>query len=133
VLAAPAVAAGAAALFAFPLRVGGVRLGALTLYQPRSGRLTDAQHADALTMADIVLQSVLALQAEASPGALAIELEALNGGRAEVHQATGMVSVQLSVDVAEALARLRARAFREGRPLAAVAADIVARRDRFDA
>ena len=44
-----------------------------------------------------------------------------------------MVSVQLSVSVAEALVRLRARAFREGTAARAdVAADIVARRVRFD-
>ena len=37
VFAGPAVAAGAGALFSFPLRMGAVRLGALTLYQPRPG------------------------------------------------------------------------------------------------
>ena len=84
-------------------------------------------------MADIVLQVVLALQAEAPPGALAPELETLSGARAEVHQAAGMVSVQLSVTVAEALVRLRARAWVDGRPLGELAADIVARRVRFDA
>jgi hypothetical protein len=130
-LAGQALAEGAAALFAFPLRLGGVRLGALTLYQPWSGRLSDAQHADALAMADLVLQIVLGLQAGAAPGALAVDLEPLNGDRAEVHQAAGMVSVQLSVSVAEALTRLRGRAFAEDRPLAELAADIVDRRLRF--
>jgi hypothetical protein len=42
-----------------------------------------------------------------------------------------MVSVQLSVSVAEALTRLRGRAFAEDRPLADLAADIVDRRLRF--
>ena len=41
-----------------------------------------------------------------------VELEALGAGRAEVHQAAGMVSVQLSVSVAEARLRLRKRALR---------------------
>ena len=125
--------AGAAALFSFPLRLGGVRLGALTLYQPWPGRLTDAQHADALAMADVVLRVVLALQSQAPTGSLALELEALGAGRAEVHQAAGMVSVQLSVSVAEALVRLRARAFSDGQPLTALAADVVGRRVRFEA
>jgi len=133
VFAAPAAATGAGALFSFPLRMGAVRLGALTLYQQRPGGLSDAQHADALLMADVVFQVVIARQAEAPPGTLAVGLEALSRDRAEVHQAAGMVSVQLSVSVAEALVRLRARAAREGRPLAAVAADIVARHTRFDA
>jgi len=62
-----------------------------------------------------------------------LELEALGAGRAEVHQAAGMVSVQLSVSVAEARLRLRERAFAESRPLASLAADVVGRRVRFEA
>jgi AmiR/NasT family two-component response regulator len=62
-----------------------------------------------------------------------VELEALGAGRAEVHQAAGMVSVQLSVSVAEARLLLRKRAFAESRPLAALAADVVGRRVRFEA
>jgi len=52
--------------------------------------------------------------------------------RAQVHQATGMISVQLGVSPAEALAHLRAHAYADGRLLAEVAADVVARRLRFD-
>lgn len=131
-LAGPAVAAGAAAPFSFPLRQGTVRLGALTLYQPKPGRLSDPQHADALAMADVIFQVVLAVQSQAPPGTLAVELEVLASDRAEVHQAAGMVSVQLSVSVAAALARVRARAFGDAQPLALLAAGIVARRVRFD-
>lgn len=128
---APALGAGAAALFAFPLRVGGVRLGALTLHRARAGPLSDGQYADALAMADLVVQVVLARQADAPPDALATELRTLGHARAEVHQASGMVSVQLGVSVAEALVRLRAHAFGEGRTLAAVAGDVVGRRLRL--
>ncbi|KHD73897.1 ANTAR domain-containing protein, partial [Actinoplanes utahensis] len=52
--------------------------------------------------------------------------------RAVVHQATGMVSVQLEAGPEEAFARLRAHAFAAERELEAVAADVVARRLRFD-
>ena len=38
--------AGGRAVFAFPLRLGAVRVGALDLYRDRPGRLTDDQHAD---------------------------------------------------------------------------------------
>lgn len=127
-----ALARGAAALFSFPLRVGAVRLGALTLHRARPGPLSDHQYADALAMADLVVQSVLARQAGAPPGALARELEVLSHARAEVHQASGMVSVQLDVSVAEALVRLRAHTYAEDRTLAAVASDVVARRLRLD-
>jgi len=43
-----------------------------------------------------------------------------------------MISVQLGVSLAEALARLRAHAYGNDRPIARMAADVVARRLRFD-
>jgi hypothetical protein len=49
-----------------------------------------------------------------------------------VHQATGMVKVQLNVGIAEALVRLRAYAYAEERPIEDVARDVVGRRLRFD-
>src|SRR5579863_8297663 len=72
--AGPAVEAGVRAVFGFPLHVGAVRLGALNLCRDRPGPLSDAQHADALVMADIAAQAVLVLQADAPPGKLAFEL-----------------------------------------------------------
>jgi len=48
-----------------------------------------------------------------------------------VHQASGMVSVQLGVSVAEALIRLRAQAFAENRLVSEIGDDIVSRRFRF--
>ena len=127
----PAVGAGVAAIFAFPLRAGAVRLGAVTLYQVHRGRLSDEQYADALVMAGVVASAVLGHQAGAPPGELAEELETLASSRAEVHQATGMISVQLEVSAAEALVRLRAHAYAEGRTLRDVAADVVGRRLRL--
>ena len=129
----PALEAGVRAIFGFPLRVGAVRLGALDLYRDRPGPLTDEQHADALVMADVAAQAVLVLQANAPPGQLAAELQAGTDFQYVVHQAAGMVAVQLGVSVAEALVRLRAYAFGNGRSLAGVARDVVARRLRFDA
>ena len=52
--------------------------------------------------------------------------------RAAVHQASGMVSVQLGISVGDALSRLRARAFAADRTIGDVAADVVARQLRFD-
>jgi hypothetical protein len=48
-----------------------------------------------------------------------------------IHQAAGMVSVQLGVDVDAALVELKARAVLEDRPLEDLARDVVARRLRF--
>lgn len=128
----PAVEAGAHAVFGFPMQVGAVRLGALNLYRDRPGVLTDDQHADALVLAGVAAREVLAIQAEAPPGTLAAELEAGSNFHLVVHQATGMIAAQLDVSVAEAMIRLRAYAFANGRLLRDVADDVVARRVRFE-
>jgi hypothetical protein len=127
----PAVAAGARAVFGFPLRVGAIRLGALNVYREQPGPLSDDQHADALVMAGVAARAVLAMQAGAPPGSLAVELEAGADFHLAVHQAAGMVSAQLDVSVVEALIRLRAHAFAHDRRLTDVAQDVVARRLRF--
>ncbi len=128
---APAVEAGAAAVFAFPLRLGGIHLGTLTFNNDRAGRLTDDQYEEALFMVAVVTQSVLSMQAHAAPGAVAAALEALVGG-GEVHQAAGMFAVRLGISVPEALVRLRALAYLAGRPLADVAASVIAGREDLD-
>jgi hypothetical protein len=129
----PALDAGARAVFGFPLRTGAVRLGALNLYLDQPGSLSDDQHADALVMADVAAEAVLLLQAEAPPGALATELEASAELQFAVNQAAGMVAAQVGCTVTQALIRLRAHAFGNGRPLADVAGDVLARHLRFDA
>ena len=129
----PAVAAGARAVFGFPLHVGAARLGALNLYSDRAGSLGREQHADALVMAEVAAEAVLLLQANAPAGLVAAELEAGADFQLVVHQAAGMVSVQLGISVGQALVRLRAYAFGNDRPLADVARDVVARALRFDA
>ncbi len=128
----PAVGAGIRAIFGFPMTVGAVRLGALDLWGDAPGPLSDDQHADALVMADIAAEAVLAMQAQGSAGVLAAELEKGSNFQYVVQQAAGMVSAQLEVSVAQALVRLRARAFADRRLVAEVAADVVARRLRFD-
>jgi hypothetical protein len=128
----PVIAVGVRAVFGFPLRVGAVRLGALNLYRDRAGPLSDVQHADALVMAEIAAQAVLVLQADATAGSLAAELERGVDLQLVVHQASGMVAVQLGASVGQALVRLRAHAFANERSLAEVAADVVARRLRFE-
>jgi len=128
----PAVEAGARAVFGFPLQVGAVRLGALNLYRDRPGSLSDDQYADALVLAGVAARAVLAMQAQAPPGALAPELELEANFQFVVHQASGMVAVQLGVGVGEALVRLRAYAFANDRPVTEVAEDVVGRRLRFD-
>ncbi|MEA2686846.1 MAG: hypothetical protein QOE93_2041 [Actinomycetota bacterium] len=128
-----AVDAGVRAIFGFPMTLGTVRMGALNLYTDRPGPLTDDQHAGALAVAEIAAEAVLVMQAGGSGTVLATELEQASNFQYVVHQAAGMVSAQMDVSVAQALVRLRAHAFAHDRPVAALAADIVARRLRFPA
>jgi len=128
----PAVAAGVRAVFGFPLQLGAVRLGALNLYRNEPGPLSEEQHADALIVADIAAEAILGLQANAPPGKLAAQLEAGGDFQYVVHQAAGMISVQLLVGIGQALIRLKAHAFGNDRSLTDVAQDVVARKLRFD-
>jgi hypothetical protein len=104
----------------------------MNLYRDHPGPMTDDQHADALVMANVAAQAVLALQSNASPGLLSGDLEASAEFQYVVHQASGMVAAQLDVNVAQALIRLRAHAFGNDRSLTDVARDVVARTLRFD-
>ena len=119
-------------MFGFPVTVGAVRLGALNLYRDRPGALSADQHADALVVAGVAARSILGMQAGAEPGAIGAELEVGTNFRFAVHQAAGMIAVQLGVGVDEALVRLRAHAFSHDRNLIDVAHDVIDRRLRFD-
>ena len=127
-----AIAAGARAVFGFPIRVGAVGVGALNLYRDRPGPLTAEQHADALVLSVVAAEFILALQADAPPGELATELGA--GARLHyvVHQASGMVAAQLGIAVDHATLRLQAFAFANERTLIDVARSVVNRTLRFD-
>lgn len=122
--AASADAAELRAVFAFPLQVGDIRLGVFNLYRDTAGELSGEELADALTFADAATQLLLDLQAQETaqrippPHALAVLDD-----RAEVHQATGVVSVRAGVSLAEALTLLRARA--EDRPIGDLARDVL--------
>ena len=121
----------ARAAFGYPLHINGACLGALNLYATRPGPLTKDQHADALVMADVATHAALTIATPSRAGLLDDLLDA-GENQLTIDQATGMVTVQLSVGIADALARLRAHAYAEDRTLSAVAADVVARRLRFD-
>jgi len=126
-----ALAAGACAAFGFPLRIGGVCIGALNLYHDRAGALSAEQSADARAVAHVATRAVLGWQSAAAPS-VPWQLEQVPVHRAVVHQAAGMVAVQAGVPVDDALALLRAYAFAEGRRLGDVAGDVTSRRLRFD-
>jgi hypothetical protein len=118
------------AVFALPLQWGAVNLGVLDLYRIAPGALDDAQMRDAIASADAAALMMLGLRTDPEQGD-AGWLDHAVAYRAEVHQATGMVSVQLHTTAAEALARIRAHAFLHDRLLVEVARDVVGRRLTF--
>ncbi len=128
--------AGATAIFAFPLQVGAIRAGVMGLYRERPGSLSAFQLGDALVFADTATLLLLDAQdqtegeaaAGSGPGGQPPDL-ALH--RAEIDQATGMLTEQLGVGIAEAFIRLRAYAYAHDRGLSDLARDIVARRLRL--
>ena len=126
-----ALAAGVAAIFALPLRVGAIRVGVLDLYRATPGSLTPVQLREALAFADAATLLLLYLQTRAPTGEFSPDALALPGDRAEVHQATGVISVQAGRSLAEALVLLRARAYAEQRPVGDVARDVLAGRVDF--
>jgi hypothetical protein len=124
-------AMGVQAVFALPLQAVMARLGVLVLYRDAAGALGEGELADALEVADLVTQLVLVMQSEAAAESVAWALD-VGDHRAVVHQATGMIAVQIDADVDEALVRLRAHAFSADRPIQEVAQDVVAGQLRFD-
>lgn len=126
-----AVALGVAAAFAFPLRVGTVSLGVLSLYGEVAADLDGVDLADAIAISRIATHLLLALERDLPPGFVPERMADVLDDRAVVHQATGMVAAQLGTDVAAALGRLRAHAWSHDRTVGEIAGEVVARRLRF--
>lgn len=132
VFTAAAAEPGARAEFCFPLGVGANCVGVFDLYRDEPGMLSDEQLADARVAADIARDAMLYLQDPPGHPGLAALLDIVGMDRIVVHQATGMIAAQLDETPADALARLRAAAFRSGRSIHDIAQDVVERRVRFD-
>ncbi|MFI7386385.1 ANTAR domain-containing protein [Streptomyces sp. NPDC049813] len=117
--AAAAEELGIAALFVWPLHIGAVRVGTMTGYRRATGPLTARESSDGRVVADALARQLLDGWPDngepdrvCGAGAGSVGLH-----RAEVHQATGVLSELLGIPLAEALDRLRARAFASGRSL----------------
>jgi hypothetical protein len=150
-----ALGLGAAAVFAFPLRIGVIKLGVLAAYRVTEGELTAVELTRTLQIADSCAYAVLDMfvpagrgegndPADPLPAEMPADRSQLADGAqiaddpiatfvgVEVHQASGMLMVQLDLPIDAALARLRAYAFALDRPLAEVAHDVVTRRLVFE-
>jgi hypothetical protein len=128
----PALDLGACAVFAFPLRVGTTRVGVLTLYEDTVGPLSAEQTADSIVTADVVAETMSMMQDRGDPPFMIDGQGGFDAHRAEVHQASGVVAVQLGISVTEALMRIRAHAYATENSVASVAREIVAHRLTLD-
>ncbi|MGN7702123.1 ANTAR domain-containing protein [Cellulosimicrobium sp. 22601] len=109
---------GPATYHAVPMHAGGRVMGVLSLLTASATLARGPQ--DVQFLADVVGLSLLG------------DLDSLDWStRAEVHQATGMVTAQLRVAPGDALAVLRAHAFARSTTLEEVAEDVVRRRLSF--
>lgn len=118
-----ALAAGAAAVFSFPLVLGAIRLGSLDFYRDTPGELGPDQISDALVLADAAFAAVLAEADGHEPD----DLDWISDIHAEVHQACGIVTYELKITIEMALLRIRAHAYAHDLPISVVARQIVNR------
>ena len=136
--AAVAEQTGVRALFALPLQLGTINVGVLDLYRDTPGPLLGHELRDVTAATDTAMLMLLGARPRPEDGDATHDTDGEREDRPpeqgwgidrlEVHQATGMVLVQLDIPGEDAFARLRAYAFAHQRPLADVARDVVARR-----
>lgn len=126
--AAEAEELGIAALFIWPVRIGAVQVGTMTGYRRAQGPLTALQSTNGRLVADALAQQVLNRWPKPGDSGAVPGLAGTVGlHRAEVHQATGVLSERLGVPLAEALDRLRAQAYASGESLSETAHGIIQR------
>ncbi|OIJ96240.1 hypothetical protein BIV25_19650 [Streptomyces sp. MUSC 14] len=136
VFAHEAVGLGVRAVFSLPLGTDEAAIGTLDMYRDRPGGLSASQLGIALRARDAITLALMNLLPEHGSERVpedegASWMRASQAEHSEVYQAMGIVMVQLRADPAEALDRMRARAFVQGRTVTEVARDVVARRSGF--
>ena len=117
---------GMRACFSLPLHVGAARLGVLELYADVPGPLQPDQVSWCLTFADLAIELLLEAPPPSSAGVANAAISQALDRRSEIYQAQGMVTVDLGVGLAEALALMRAHAFARDLSLVDVAREIIA-------
>ena len=119
------------ALFAFPMLVGAAAVGVVGLYRSTAGALDpEALQLAARLTKRATIPAVSDAMRTAQTDGDSVSSTAPTVWR-EVHQATGILLVQLGLTAAESFAQLRAYAFAAQRPIREVARDVVERRLDF--
>ncbi len=122
---------GIGGMYALPLQIGAIKVGALDLYSDLDVPLATAEFADAVAISELLTAVLLNTDRDGRlPDSLGSWWNQPLGTR-EVHQATGMVMAQLGTDARSAYVRLQGFAFGNNRLLTDVANDVVNRRLRL--
>jgi GAF domain-containing protein len=123
---------GVRALFSIPMKMGAVTVGVASLYRDLPGELSRDREISALAIASAIastaVERAIVFATEDAP----LESAATPASRREVHQATGMILVQLDTTATVAYSRLQAYAFATGRTVQSIAHDVVTRKFTFD-
>jgi hypothetical protein len=117
-------------LFAFPLIIGPLRIGALDLYavQPMELGSQDAKRSE--VFASIVSRHVL--RRALSTSEVGEPEDNAPNSRRIIHQATGFVIAQLGISAEDAHLLLQGQAFSQGRSMREVAQDVIERRLTYE-
>lgn len=126
--------AGVQAVYSLPLGNDTVCVGTFDLYGDAPHELTRRELHTARLVAGVMTLALMSLSHEGDDEGAGEEswLSGLTPDQDEVHQAIGMIMAQLGVGAEEALARLRASAFAQGRTALDVAHEVITHRKRFD-
>lgn len=119
-----------AALFAFPLLLGPLRIGAIDLYRTEPGELSEEHREQTLALATVVGRHVLR-RALLVAGHEVHSSDDTRFSRRTVHQAIGFVIAQLGVAPDDAELLIQGQAYAEDRSMREIAEDILARRLSF--
>ncbi|MCM6761750.1 GAF and ANTAR domain-containing protein [Rathayibacter sp. ZW T2_19] len=114
-------------VYAFPLRIAGLDVGVVDLYNARAAPLSTADIERIRSRSPGTALRVVAQVLTDDAG----EASANVHSRRLVHQATGMILARHGITADDALLLLRAHAFAQGRPVSEVAEEIVDRRTGF--
>ena len=109
-------------IFAFPLSIGTLNIGALDLYHAEPASLSEEHSRQVAAMAEVisryVMRRALRIAGELEPG------ENRHGRRA-VHQATGFIIAQLGLQPEDAQLLIQGQALVQGRSMTEIAQDII--------
>jgi hypothetical protein len=121
------------ALYAFPLLLGPLALGAMDLWSDRPGDLSDDSSRRASALADEVSRHLLRRAVRDVAEGQAEEARVDKWSRRRIHQATGMVLAQADVSVEDAELLLQGHAFARSVPMSEIADAVLEGRLSFAA